>query len=54
MINTKVYEVVVAGTVIATYASKEAAEERLFQAKHSFLAMVHPVDVFYIREKKAV
>ena len=46
----KRYEVLVAGTVIGTYATREEAETRLYEAKHSFLAMVHPQDVFRIRE----
>lgn len=44
------YEVVVAGSVIGRYNSKEEAENRLEEAKNSFLALVHPVDVFYIKE----
>ena len=49
--NMKKYEVFVAGTVIGTYDNKEDAEKRLFEAKHSFLAMVHPTDAFWIKEK---
>ena len=45
------YEVVVAGTIIGTYENKADAEKRLTEAKNSFLAIVHPVDVFFIREK---
>jgi hypothetical protein len=45
------YEVIVAGTVIGTYENKADAENRLEQARNSFLAMVHPKNVFYIREK---
>ena len=45
------YEVVVAGTVVGTYKNKADAEKRLAEAKNSFLAIVHPVDVFFIREK---
>ena len=45
------YEVVVAGSVIGTYKNREDAEKRLFEAKHSFLAMVHPINCFFIREK---
>ena len=44
------YEVVVAGNVIGRYNSREEAENRLKEVKNSFLALVHPVDVFYIRE----
>ena len=47
----KSYEVVVAGTVIGTYENKIDAETRLAEAKNSFLAIVHPIDVFFIREK---
>lgn len=46
----KKFEVIVAGTVIGTYNTKEEAEKRLFEAKNSFLALVHPVDVFRIKE----
>lgn len=44
------YNVIVAGTIIGTYNSKEEAEKRLYEAKHSFLAIVHPKDCFYIKE----
>ena len=47
----KKYEIVVGGTVVATATTKEEAENLLYQAKNSFLALVHPVDCFYIREK---
>lgn len=47
------YEVIVGGTVIGTYESKVDAEKRLYEAQHSFLAIVHPVDCFYIKEVKA-
>ena len=49
--NMKKYEVLVAGTVIGTYNNKEDAEKRLFEARHSFLGLVHPKDVFRIKEK---
>lgn len=45
------YEVVVAGTVVETYETREKAEKALYEIKHSFYAMVHPVDCMYIREK---
>ena len=45
------YEVVVAGTTIGTYNTRKEAESRLAEAKNSFLAMVHPKNVFFIREK---
>ena len=47
----KKFEVVVAGTIIGVYNTYEKAEERLFEARNSFLAMVHPQDVFRIIEK---
>ena len=46
----KKYIVIVAGTEIGRYEKKEDAEKRLCEAKHSFLAMVHPSDVFRIVE----
>ena len=47
----KKYEIIVGGTVIATATTKEEAKSLLHQAKNSFLALVHPVDCFYIKEK---
>ena len=47
----KKYEVVVAGTVIGCYENEAEAKARLEEVKNSFLAIVHPVDVFFIREK---
>lgn len=44
------FEVVVAGTTIAKYNNREAAEEALALARRSFLAMVHAQDTFYIKE----
>ena len=44
------FRVIVAGTVIATYTTREEAERRLDEVRHSFLAMVHPYDVFRIEE----
>ena len=44
------YNVVVAGTIVGTYNTKEEAEKRLFEVQHSFLAMVHPKDCMYIKE----
>ena len=46
------YEVIIAGTVNGVYNTKEAAEKRLDEIRHSFYAMVHPIDTIYIREKK--
>lgn len=45
------FEVIVAGTSIGTYESRKEAEQRLLEARNSFLGMVHPKDVFYIKEK---
>ena len=45
------YEVVVAGTVIATFDYKQNAEKELERVKHSIYAMVHPIDCMYIRKK---
>lgn len=45
------YEVIVGGTVIATYETREEAEKRLEEARNSFLALVHPYDTFRIKEK---
>lgn len=50
----KKYVVMVSGVEIGWYEKKEDAEKHLFDAKHSFLALVHPIDCFYIKvvEKK--
>lgn len=45
----KTYKVIVSGVVIGSYNTREEAEKRLNEARHSFLAMVHPRDCFYIR-----
>ena len=47
----KKYELVIGGTVVMVYDSKEEAEKGLYDARHSFLAMVHPKDCMYIKEK---
>ena len=47
------YEVIVGGTVVGTYENKVDAEKKLYEAQHSFLAMIHPVDCFYVKEVKA-
>lgn len=44
------FKVIVAGTVIGTYNNRADAERHLEEAKHSFLALVHPQDVFRIEE----
>lgn len=45
------YEVVVGGTVVATFEKLENAERELDRVKHSIYAMVHPVDCMFIRKK---
>ena len=47
----KRYEIVISGTVIYTTFNREEAEQKLSQAKRSPLALCHPVDCFYIRER---
>ena len=44
------YEVIIAGTVVATYTNRADAEQRLYEIKHSFYALVHPVDCMFIKE----
>ena len=44
------FQVIVSGTVIGEYATREGAEVRLEEVKHSFLALVHPRDTMYIKE----
>jgi len=44
------YEIIVAGTVIAKATSRKEANELLEQAKRGFLAIVHPQNVFRIKE----
>ena len=46
------YEVVVGGTVIGRYDTKTEAEQRLYEVRHSYLAMVHPQDCMFIRERE--
>ena len=43
------YYVIVSGYKLGEYLSLERAKERLEEAKHSYLAMVHPIDCFYIK-----
>jgi len=45
------YEVVVSGSVVTIVKTKEDAERELERVKHSFYAMVHPIDCMYIRKK---
>lgn len=47
----KKFEVYVAGSLVGKYETREEAEARLNEVRHSFLAMVHPQEVFYIKEK---
>jgi len=47
------FEVVIAGTVVNTYSTREEAERRLDEIRHSFYAMVHPIDTMYIRKKNS-
>ena len=44
------YVAIVAGTEIGRYNTREEAEARIKEAKNSFLALVHPADVFYVKE----
>lgn len=46
------YEVVVGGTVVGRYGTKAEAEQRLYEVRHSYLAMVHPQDCMFIRERE--
>ena len=45
----KRYEVIIGGTVINVYETKEEAEKRLYEVKNSFYALVHPIDCMFIR-----
>lgn len=49
----KKYNVMVAGTVMGTYNTREEAEVRLEEVRHSYLAIVHPRDVMFIKEVEA-
>ena len=49
----KEYKVMVAGTAVGTYKTREEAEVRLEEVRHSYLAMVHPRDVMFIKEVEA-
>jgi len=46
----KNFEVYVAGTLKGSFTTREEAEQLLTALRNSFLAMVHPRDVFYIKE----
>lgn len=43
------YKVIVSGVVLGVYQTKEEAEKRLYEAKHSYFALVHPQKCFYIK-----
>jgi hypothetical protein len=47
------YNVMVAGTVVGTYNTREEAEARLAEVKKSFLAMVHPKNTMFIKEERS-
>ena len=44
------YEVVCCGRVITACNTKEEAEKALNEVRHSYLAMVHCKESFYIRK----
>ena len=46
------YEVMVSGSVAGRYEDRASAEARLEEVRHSYLALVHPVDCMFIREVK--
>jgi len=48
--SMKNFEVYVAGTLKGSFTTREEAEQLLTALRNSFLAMVHPRDVFYIKE----
>lgn len=48
--DMKEYKVIIAGTVDSTHTTREEAEKRLNEIKHSFLAIVHPIDCMFIKE----
>lgn len=45
------YQVIVAGSVMGEHKDRQDALRHLEQLKNSWLRMVHPINVFYIREK---
>ena len=45
------YEVIIAGTVYATYTTKEEAENSLAEIRQSIIGRIHPYDCLYIRIK---
>ena len=44
------YQIIVSGEILTTTKTREEAERLLNEARHSFLAMVHPQECFYIRQ----
>ena len=46
------YSLIIAGTKVSTWNTKEEAEKALYIARNSFLALVHPQDVFRIEKEK--
>lgn len=46
----KKYNVIIAGTIVGSYETKEEAENRLNEIRHSYLAMVHPKNCMYIKK----
>lgn len=45
------YDVIVAGSVISTFKTREEAEKYLEQMRNSWLSLVHPQEVFRIKER---
>lgn len=45
------YDVIVAGSVINTFKTREEAEKYLEQVRSSWLSLVHPQEVFRIKER---
>lgn len=44
------YAVMVGGMVDSKFDTKEKAEARLEEVRHSFMALVHPKDTMFIKE----
>ena len=45
------YDVIVAGSVINTFKTRVEAEKYLEQVRNSWLSLVHPQEVFRIKER---
>ena len=45
------YDVIIAGSIVGTHKTRKEAEKHLEQMKNSWLRMVHPIDVFRIKER---